>query len=67
MHFKAYQIDGRILRTGSANFSPSSLKRQDNDLVIVHSSEAAEAFSRNFDRVFLAGGALESVGRHPPR
>ena len=29
---KSYQIDGRLLRTGAANFSASGLKRQDNDL-----------------------------------
>jgi hypothetical protein len=29
---KSYQIDGRTLRTGAANFSASGLKRQDNDL-----------------------------------
>jgi phosphatidylserine/phosphatidylglycerophosphate/cardiolipin synthase-like enzyme len=32
MHLKSYEIDGRILRTGAANFSASGLKRQDNDL-----------------------------------
>ena len=32
MHLKAYSIDGTLLRTGSANFSPSGLKQQDNDL-----------------------------------
>ena len=58
MHFKAYQIDGRLLRTGSANFSPSGLKRQDNDLVVIESHEAVEAFRRNFERVFMAGEAL---------
>jgi phosphatidylserine/phosphatidylglycerophosphate/cardiolipin synthase-like enzyme len=31
MHLKSYQIDGRLLRTGAANFSASGLKRQDND------------------------------------
>ncbi len=31
MHLKAYLVDGRILRTGSANWSPSGLKRQDNN------------------------------------
>jgi phosphatidylserine/phosphatidylglycerophosphate/cardiolipin synthase-like enzyme len=59
MHFKAYQIDGHLLRSGAANFSPSGLKSQDNDLIIVQGTEAAEAFRRNFDRVFLAGDALE--------
>src|SRR5262245_24780873 len=27
MHLKSYQIDGRVLRTGAANFSASGLKR----------------------------------------
>ena len=27
MHLKSYQIDGRLLRTGAANFSASGLKR----------------------------------------
>jgi len=27
MHLKSYQIDGRLLRTGAANFSASALKR----------------------------------------
>jgi phosphatidylserine/phosphatidylglycerophosphate/cardiolipin synthase-like enzyme len=58
MHFKPYQIDGRLLRTGSANFSPSGLKRQNNDLVVIESREAADAFRRNFERVFAAGKAL---------
>jgi phosphatidylserine/phosphatidylglycerophosphate/cardiolipin synthase-like enzyme len=58
-HFKAYQIDGRILRTGSANFSPSGLNRQDNDLVVIESPEAAEAFKRDFERIFPTGEALQ--------
>src|SRR5262249_17313301 len=35
MHLKSYQIDGRWLRTGAANFSASGLKRQDNDLLVI--------------------------------
>ena len=31
MHLKAYVIDGSLLRDGSANWSPSGLKRQDNN------------------------------------
>ena len=58
MHFKAYEVDGRLLRTGSANFSPSGLKRQDNDLVVIESQEAADAFRRNFERVFAAAETL---------
>ena len=32
MHLKAYEIDGSLLRTGSANFSTSGENAQDNDL-----------------------------------
>ncbi len=32
MHLKSYAVDGALLRTGSANWSPTGLKRQDNDL-----------------------------------
>jgi hypothetical protein len=34
------------LRTGTANFSASGLKRQDNDLIAIESAEAAAAFKR---------------------
>jgi len=55
---KSYQIDGRVLRTGAANFSASGLKRQDNDLVVVESAEAAEAFKRVFDARFASAETL---------
>jgi phosphatidylserine/phosphatidylglycerophosphate/cardiolipin synthase-like enzyme len=31
MHLKSYEIDGRLLRTGAANFSASGLKREDDE------------------------------------
>jgi phosphatidylserine/phosphatidylglycerophosphate/cardiolipin synthase-like enzyme len=58
MHLKSYQIDGRLLRTGAANFSASGLKRQDNDLVMIESAAAAASFKRNFDARFASGEAL---------
>jgi phosphatidylserine/phosphatidylglycerophosphate/cardiolipin synthase-like enzyme len=57
MHLKSYQIDGQLLRTGAANFSASGLKRQDNDLIVIESAEAA-AFKRAFDARFASGEAL---------
>ncbi len=39
MHLKSYAIDGRLLRTGSANWSPTGLKRQDNDVQYESSPE----------------------------
>jgi hypothetical protein len=55
MHLKSYQIDGTLLRTGAANFSASGLKRQDNDLVVIETAEAAAAFKRAFDARFASG------------
>src|ERR1700730_1286684 len=63
MHLKSYQIDGgRWLRTGAANFSASGLKRQDNDLIIIESADAAAAFKRNFDAQFAKGETLPAHG-----
>jgi phosphatidylserine/phosphatidylglycerophosphate/cardiolipin synthase-like enzyme len=58
MHRKSYQIDGRLLRTGAANFSASGLKRQDNDLIVIESHGAAASFKRNFGARFASGEAL---------
>jgi hypothetical protein len=44
-------------RTGAANFSASGLKRQDNDLIVIESAEAAANFKRNFDARFASGEA----------
>jgi phosphatidylserine/phosphatidylglycerophosphate/cardiolipin synthase-like enzyme len=46
MHLKSYEIDSKLLRTGAANFSASGLKRQDNDLIVIHSANAAAEFER---------------------
>jgi phosphatidylserine/phosphatidylglycerophosphate/cardiolipin synthase-like enzyme len=62
MHLKSYQIDGRLLRTGAANFSASGLKRQDNDLIIIESAGAATAFKRAFDARFASGESLPPAG-----
>ncbi len=49
MHLKAYQIDRRVLRSGSANFSYTGLTRQDNDILLIESQEAVARFLREFD------------------
>jgi phosphatidylserine/phosphatidylglycerophosphate/cardiolipin synthase-like enzyme len=58
MHLKSYEIDGRMLRTGSANFSASGLKRQDNDLIVITDAQAAAKFKHTFDMRFASGKAL---------
>jgi phosphatidylserine/phosphatidylglycerophosphate/cardiolipin synthase-like enzyme len=56
MHLKSYKIDGKLLHTGAVNFSASGLKRQDNDLIVIESVEAAVAFRRNFNAQYVSGG-----------
>ena len=58
MHLKSYQIDGKLLRTGAANFSASGLKRQDNDLIVIESPDAAAAFERAFEGRYSSGDSL---------
>jgi phosphatidylserine/phosphatidylglycerophosphate/cardiolipin synthase-like enzyme len=50
MHLKSFQVDGRRLRTGSANFSVSGEVYQDNDLIVIESAEAAGRFRETFER-----------------
>ena len=52
MHFKAYHVDGRWLRTGSANFTIAGTRRQDNDILVLESAEAAGAFAERFERLW---------------
>jgi phosphatidylserine/phosphatidylglycerophosphate/cardiolipin synthase-like enzyme len=52
MHLKSYQIDGRTLRTGSANFSVSGEEFQDNDLIVIDSPAAVEKFEEAFERLW---------------
>ena len=64
MHLKSYEIDGRLLRTGAANFSASGLKRQDNKLIVIESTDAAAAFKHNFEARFASGEALSLAGHN---
>jgi len=62
MHLKSYSIDGRVLRTGSANLSASGLKQQDNDIVIVRDDEAAGRFTARFERIWEAAKPVPKSG-----
>lgn len=48
MHLKGYVVDGKVLRTGSANFSASGLKHQDNDLISLTEPKSVQAFEDKF-------------------
>jgi phosphatidylserine/phosphatidylglycerophosphate/cardiolipin synthase-like enzyme len=54
MHLKAYTIDGRVLRTGSAYFSTSGENAQDNDLIVIRDLSAAAKFDAHFERMWDA-------------
>lgn len=55
MHLKAYSVDGEVLRTGSANFSTSGERAQDNDLIVIRNAGAAAKFDAHFERMWDAG------------
>lgn len=52
MHLKSYQVDGRVLRSGSANFTISGEVYQDNDLIVIESPQAAARFRETFERLW---------------
>ncbi len=52
MHLKSYAVDGRYLRSGSANFSFSGEQRQDNDIIIIESADAASAYVARFEEIW---------------
>ena len=53
MHLKSYAVDGQTLRSGSANFSASALKHQDNDLVLTHDLASVRRFELDFNQLWL--------------
>ena len=52
MHLKAYLVDGRLLRDGSANWSSSGLKRQDNNLHFTADPAQVRAFQQEFEQIW---------------
>ncbi len=59
MHLKAYEIDGQLLRTGSANFSASGERQQDNDLIVIRDARAAARFDAHFERMWDAAQPMD--------
>jgi len=66
MHLKAYAIDDRMLRSGSANLSASGLKKQDNDLIVLRDRKAVFGFRSRFDAIWGAAAAWTGQAA-PPR
>ncbi len=61
MHLKSYLIDRRMLRTGSANFSYSGERFQDNDVVLLESPALAGVFARNFEAIWARADNREAA------
>jgi phosphatidylserine/phosphatidylglycerophosphate/cardiolipin synthase-like enzyme len=62
MHLKAYAVDGKVLRTGSANFSASGERQQDNDLIVIRDPGAAAKFDAHFERMWDAAQPMIEFG-----
>ena len=52
MHLKAYLVDGSLLRDGSANWSPSGLKQQDNNAHFTTDPAQVHAFQQAFEAMW---------------
>lgn len=52
MHLKAYAVDGRVLREGSANWSLVGEKVQDNSLLLLHDPALVGQFEENFETIW---------------
>ncbi len=51
MHLKCWS-DGKVLRDGSANWSPAGLKRQDNNVHFTTDPQEVQEFNRNFEQMW---------------
>jgi phosphatidylserine/phosphatidylglycerophosphate/cardiolipin synthase-like enzyme len=58
MHLKSYSLDGRILRSGSANLSSGGLRLQDNDLMVSCEPRFVTAFDERFEEMWAAAQPL---------
>ena len=52
MHHKVIIVDRSVVITGSYNFSKNANTRNDENCLIIHSKETAEAFLEEFERVY---------------
>ena len=51
-YLKAYCVDGALLRDGSANWSPTGLKRQDNNAHFTTDARQVRSFEQTFEDVW---------------
>jgi phosphatidylserine/phosphatidylglycerophosphate/cardiolipin synthase-like enzyme len=60
MHLKAYLVDGKLLRDGSANWSPSGLKSQDNNAHFTNDAAEVRAFQQDFEAMWQRPDNLDA-------
>lgn len=58
MHLKSYEIDGQLVRDGSANFSEQGENRQDNSAVFSGDRESLARFETKFEKMWARGDNL---------
>lgn len=52
MHLKSYLVDGRMLRDGSANFSPAGEEEQDNSMLVTDDLVSIALFQAKFEQMW---------------
>ena len=52
MHNKFWIFDGKILWTGSTNITESGIFKQDNNTIVIHSTELATIYEREFQEMW---------------
>ena len=52
MHLKSYLVDGKVLRDGSANFSPLGESEQDNSMLLTDDGPTVELFKSKFEAMW---------------
>ena len=52
MHHKVFIIDGKIVVTGSYNFSQSAETRNDENLLVIYDEQLADQYLQEFQRVY---------------
>ena len=52
MHHKFMVIDGKIVETGSPNFTLSGFNKNDENMLIIHDEGIATKFRDEFDTIF---------------
>jgi phosphatidylserine/phosphatidylglycerophosphate/cardiolipin synthase-like enzyme len=58
MHHKVFIIDGSIVVTGSFNFSNSAATSNDENVLIIHNADIAQAYLEEFDRLWAEAESI---------